>query len=80
VPQREFKKHEFAFKPKQIAIAIPFPLPPPPKPVDKTLGNVSVTDSKPMGSQVDGKVAALCAYRMARGLYQYCAKKVILGT
>jgi hypothetical protein len=77
--RREFKRHDYSFKYKQTSLATPLPLPPPPPKTDKPLVGSSVlehrnTEVVPI-AQIENKVAAMRAYRKAKGLCQFCAKK-----
>jgi hypothetical protein len=66
--RREFKKTDYSFKSKSVVFATQS-LPLPPVKMDKGL---STTDKRSAEVQsqnsADGKVAALCAYRKAKGL------------
>jgi hypothetical protein len=80
VRRRDIRRPDYMFKPKLIAGASPLPLPPPPK-MDKNVPQPSVVPQSaidaPVPSNSDSKVAALCTYRRARGLYQYYAEKYL---
>jgi hypothetical protein len=80
--RRDLRKIDYNFRPKPSAPARPLPLPQPPSSANKpTLGaptSTNVTRSAP-DSQSMNKVAALTAYRMARGLCRYCAEKWVKG-
>jgi hypothetical protein len=69
-------------KPKFYSGPTPLPLLPPPK-LDKPVGAAVPDEHRATDgsrtSQVDDKVATLRAYRKARGLCQYCAKKYARG-
>jgi hypothetical protein len=68
----DFKKIDYSFKPKPSALDKPLPLPPSPSIANKPPSSVftrNVADT-----QATSKVAALTAYKMARGLCHYCAE------
>jgi hypothetical protein len=80
--RKEPSKPETVFRPRHQNTATPLPLPLPPS-GDKILGgkiaDVKKNTDTNRSSQVDNKVSALRAYRRAKCLCQYCAKKYFRG-
>jgi hypothetical protein len=81
--RQDFRRTDYAFKTKSNLVASPLPLPPPPPRSDKSVGGAlldkRVAEQVQTANQSDNKVAALRAYRRARGLCQYCAEKYVRG-
>jgi hypothetical protein len=79
----ELKKVDYSFRPKSSVSAKPLPLPPPPAAIAKTYsGSAAIANpatKSASDAQAASKVVALTAYRMARGLYRYCAEKWVKG-
>jgi hypothetical protein len=78
--RREFRRSDYGIRSKQTAVETPLPLPPLPSRMDKSLGGSSSSADRRvtevvLAVQADNKVAALCAYRRAKGLCQFCAEK-----
>jgi hypothetical protein len=74
--RHEFKKLDFLYKPKAVTQASPLPLPLPPLKVqDDAKAIEKISNDQINSANADSKVAALRAYRMARGLYHFCAEK-----
>jgi hypothetical protein len=72
----EFKKSDFLYKSKAMTQASPLPLPLPPLKVQADAKAVEKRSNDQFNSaNADSKVAALRAYRMARGLCRFCAEK-----
>jgi hypothetical protein len=75
----DFRKADYVFKHKSMDGPSPLPLPLPPLKSDKAPTHPPVaahsTPEVVVGSTTDNNVAALHAYKKARGLRQYCAEK-----
>jgi hypothetical protein len=77
--RKDFRKADYVFKHKSMDGPSPLPLPLPPLKSDKAPTHPPVaahsTPEVVVGSTADNNVAALHAYKKARGLRQYCAEK-----
>jgi hypothetical protein len=58
---------------------MPLPLPPPPQKQNKEVKPHAGQATDVAATSTDSKMAALHAYRMARGLCKFCAEKYLRG-
>jgi hypothetical protein len=76
--RREYRRPNSHFKSCTQGVPVPLPLPPPPKTDKPAVAGQHSDHRASNGTRVpapDDKIAALRAYRRARGLCQFCAEK-----